>query len=218
MFEIIKEGTLINMSANGLNIIILEGQVKLAQISYENSSPWTGGVDFINFFKKHARRDFLTRLNACVFVSEKQFEARLKEHEISKKQLFSSSHSEAASSALKNIPSLSPWVGLNVLHVIQDSPLGVELINSYSFAADSLTCEWGYVLDFDAGFFEIYSGLNMDELNSTDRFYSLEKDALKLRTAGTYHPLKLVHKFPIDKLPSKQELLNLFSIKDEFLA
>ena len=68
-----------------------------------------------------------------------------------------------------------------------------------SFAADSLFCEWGYVVDLDAEVLEVYRGFQTRP-HQRGRFKDRE---LPRRTAmgETYYPIALLRTWPLSQLP-----------------
>lgn len=64
-----------------------------------------------------------------------------------------------------------------------------------SFAADSLFCEWAYVVDLDAGTLETYRGFNEEPLSAEERFASMYK-------GGDYHPVRLIDVTPLSEIGS----------------
>lgn len=71
------------------------------------------------------------------------------------------------------------------------------ILDGTSFANDSLFCEWGYVVDFDAGVFEVYRGFQTTPHNE-GKFARDEDDR-------GYYPIRLVASFPLDNIPDDWE-------------
>jgi hypothetical protein len=86
----------------------------------------------------------------------------------------------------------------------------IKLENSISFAADSLFCEYAYVVDLSKNTFEVYSGYNKKELTETERFHDLkpEKDS-------EYTPVCLAKTYPLNELPSQDVFIKDFEEEDE---
>jgi hypothetical protein len=57
------------------------------------------------------------------------------------------------------------------------------LIDGYSFAGNSLFCEWGYIINFDRRVIEFYAGFNQQVLDSRARFNELAK-------VNSYQPIR----------------------------
>ena len=105
-------------------------------------------------------------------------------------------------------PELCRDIGGGILQMIVDSDGVFKTKNDLEFAADSLFCEWAYVIDFDKGVFEIYKGFNQMPLNPEDRFYFLTEKSRELEYREMYFPVKLVKSFALDEMdfPSFEEL------------
>lgn len=109
-------------------------------------------------------------------------------------------------------------VGLEILRVIRDNNLGrikdrmlipVEkqtFDDTLKFAANSLLCEWAYVVDFDRNTFEVFEGCNRDQLDDSERFKFLEGATVDKE----YQPVKLAARFPLDNLPSDKQFEAFF--------
>lgn len=81
----------------------------------------------------------------------------------------------------------------------------IVLSDSSSFAGDSLSCEWAYVVDFDKRILEVYSGFNRVPVPKGERFYSLNAATQKNKQyVKGYYPVKLVKKYSLDALPTKR--------------
>lgn len=80
-----------------------------------------------------------------------------------------------------------------------------------SYARDSLSCEWCYIIDVDNGTFEVYKGYNKTPLVPTERFVFLQGEPVH----GKYYPVNLVHSFDIFNLPNDLRFIGLTDPKQE---
>jgi len=95
-------------------------------------------------------------------------------------------------------PELSRDTGSGILDLIYKSEKNLKLKNSIDFAADSLFCEFAYVVNLDKDTLEIYKGFNEEPLNETERFYKLPS---RVCSSGTlYYPVKFLISVPIKEL------------------
>jgi hypothetical protein len=85
------------------------------------------------------------------------------------------------------------------------------------FAADSLFCEWLWLIDLDKLTFEGYKGFNQKPLGKGQRFRYLQ-DANKHRDTdkegnlkpAEYYPVRLAKTFSLENLPSDKEFCRSF--------
>jgi hypothetical protein len=116
-----------------------------------------------------------------------------------------------AGDLIKERPELSRDTSEKVLGMINESDDGLALKNDLEFAADSLFCEWAYVLDLDKGTFEVYEGFNKDKpLTPDDRFFFL-----KDKEANGYYGVKLLKSYRLDDLPAVADFKKEFSEDEE---
>lgn len=171
------------MGTRSLVIVIKNRVVKLAQYGQFDGYPEGQGLGIIETLqgKLAAFSDALDKLH---FITKEEEQAIYK------------SKDEAAINALHDGYKVFPYI-------LDGSVTGV--VDNYQFAAESLWCEWCYVLDFDRDTLEVYKGFNRKELTPEDRFYPLEKFR---DTSTPFHPVKLLCEFKLNNLPKEEEFLH----------
>jgi hypothetical protein len=70
------------------------------------------------------------------------------------------------------------------------------------FMADSLFCEWGYIVNLDENTFEVYKGFQKKK-HRKGRYASMKRG--KGPGANEYYPVALVKAFPLDNIPENWE-------------
>lgn len=117
----------------------------------------------------------------------------------------------------QTFPEFSRDTGAEILSMIQNNRITSNCLdNCLTFAADSLFCEWAYVVDFDKRTFEVYKGFNKTPLEKSDRFYFLREYESDEKYSGKcYHGVKLAKEFNLDDLPENDTFLNAFREEDE---
>lgn len=69
------------------------------------------------------------------------------------------------------------------------------MIDNHTFLADSLFCEWAYIVNLDECAFEVYVGFQKRrDNNPRNRYRNMQKQ-------GEYYPVKLVAEFPLQEIP-----------------
>ena len=84
-----------------------------------------------------------------------------------------------------------------------------------NFAADSLFCEWAYVLDLDQGTFEVYEGFNQSPLGIKDRFAGIAMAPLKPGQQREYYQVRLLKSYSLRRLPNDTTFLRLKTLANK---
>jgi len=110
----------------------------------------------------------------------------------------------------KRYPHLQRDMGAEILsYIMMKSDPGLKLQKEIEFAADSLFCEYAYVIDLDKGVFEIYMGHNCIPLKEGDRFFFLEKLSQKDHRTTQYHPVRLIKTYKLSRLPKEKTFVKV---------
>lgn len=176
------------MGTRGLTAVQLDGEYKVAQYGQWDHYPDGQGATIAKFLD-----DILSVQTTDLFEGSRLDIFRKK---IAQVQELTEEECEAVNAELakggkslrNDWPELSRDTGGEILALIYNSDDPVKLVRDISFAADSLFCEYAYVVDLDKGTFEIFKGFN-DEipLVEGDRFFGLEsKDDVSYRTTKYY--------------------------------
>ena len=119
----------------------------------------------------------------------------------------------------KTYPQLSRDAGAEILTYVYDAHSRKDKlpIKRYiEFAADSLFCEWAYVIDLEKNQLEVYKGFNQTPLDKSERFYGMVDPQ---GMGKGYEPVKFLIAYPLDQLPHPdrfvKELNKLAGYDDE---
>lgn len=185
------------MGTRHLTIVKFGGEYKIAQYGQWDGYPEGQGVTTLEFLRKIVEKNmvdqFADKVQACRWVTKSELETI----EI---------HCRELKRWQDVYPEFSRDTGADILQMVMDSENGLVLQNSIDFAADSLFCEWAWLIDLDTGTFEAYAGFNQAKpLTENDRFYFLVD-----KEEGGYHCIVKVAEWSIDNLPSNEDFLNTF--------
>lgn len=172
------------MGTRHLIAVYQNGVHKIAQYGQWDGYPSGQGKDVLTFLQDAGKVDMLKnyRLKRCRFLTDAEIE------KISKEQ-----------NPVESRPQLSRNMGADILNLAATVD-GLYLVDSIGFAADSLFCEWAYVVDFDTNEFEIYKGFNTTP--AIGRF----KD-LPCEPGSEYTPVTLIKSYKLDALPTLETFL-----------
>lgn len=186
------------MGTRNLSIAIIDGKVKIAQYGQWDGYLSCAGIGILEFIKNgldYGR--FCEALRKCEFISEEDIKALWTSVGANPNSTFVGT--DIADKFQELYPELYRDMGYEVFSKVQNDGFG-RLKNDYDFAADSLFCEYAYVLDMDNKCLEIYTGFNQEPLNEDERFYPLQIGNPK------YYPVKLFKKMTFDEIKEIENL------------
>jgi len=116
---------------------------------------------------------------------------------------------------LEKYPEYHRNTGAKILDLILNRPFGMKISKALEFAADSLFCEWCYVIDLDTMNFEIYRGFNKEKLPENARFAFLNEKSEKDNDHrdNIYYPVRLIAEFGFSQL--EPDTLKNFKLEEE---
>lgn len=179
------------MGTRYLVAVYLDGEYKVAQFGHWDGYPSGAGIQTLEFVKMLSKEklleEFKNKIRASEFFSEEAYNSMDEKY-------------------------LNIGVGVDILRKVLHSEAGFKTVNSLDFAADSLWCEWAWVIDLDKETFEGYRGFNQSyPLSENERFYFLEGSE---HTSG-YHPVRFVKAWEFKGLPDDNKFIKIMESFDE---
>ena len=191
------------MGTRNLTIVKHNDKYKVAQYGQWDGYPSGQGVTVLEFART------LSRINSLL-----EFTHKVDAVEEASSEYIADIEKRVQQGRLKDwalaYPELSRDTCAKILKMIMERPAGLTLRNDIEFAADSLFCEWAYVIDLDEGTLEAFVGFNKLPLKPDDRFYFLMDKRRVDYIDEDYYPIKL--------FPGARWRLNELPTVDEFLA
>ena len=206
------------MGTRNLTCVVQNGEYKIAKYGQWDGYLGSLGADILTFLRDEFKREpFLTGLSKVKEVTTVQLKQFWVDAGADPKCDFVTF--EVAEKFNKVHPELGRDLsGANLLRSIQ---AGTVLWSrpDLNFAADSLFCEWCYVLDLDKNTFESYEGFNTTPIPAGERFASLSPKKYS-GDDSNYYPVRLLKSYKLNRLPSNKTLLRLrtFSKQKEAAA
>lgn len=196
------------MGTRNLTVVVQNNEIKVAQYCQWDGYLEGQGLTALNFLRDEMNQSFRDKVAKCSWITPE-------EH----KQLWVDAGADPDSDMVGMDVSdkfketnfhLHRDCGAIILKLIQDSENGLKLQNTIDFAADSLFCEYGYVVDLDKNTFEVYKGFNKEKLAETERFAFLND-----KSDDGYFPIKLLKSYSLDGLPTKEEIIKDCKTNDD---
>ena len=194
------------MGTSNLICVVSGGNYRVAHYCNHDGYPEGQGAMILEFLRSEKVNNLRNNLDKCVFISQSEYDEKRKEIGWIPGRGYSL---EAYNKFKETYPSLSFVTGAEILDIVAEATEEVKLYNEYDFSRNSLSCEWAYVIDFDANTFEVYEGYNKKPLDKSERFYSTE-----ISDDGFY-PVKLHATFSLDNLPDKDTFLTACEPSEE---
>jgi len=184
------------MGTRHLTVVQLDGEYMIAQYGQWDGYPSGQGEIVLEFLNNWNRSVFEEKLRASRWLTKE--EGRAIEDTIKNQEL-------------ENIweilwPQLLRDTGAKILKLVQESEPGIVLKNSIDFAADSLFCEWAYVIDLDLNLLEVYKGFNEEPLDPSERFFGATTEDPHTNTEK-YYPIRKVTSYSLHTLPSLEQFI-----------
>lgn len=178
-----------------ITAVVLDGQYKVAQYGQWDGYPSGQGYVALEFLRNKMDRPlFESKVRALHFNTKEQDRAEWLQSGADPDSDWVTM--DEAETHRRLYPHNSRDTGAAVLELIQTNPAGLGIQDELEFAADSLMCEWVYVIDLDRNTFEAFKGFNKSPLGNGERFYFLQKPDEE------YYPVKLVASWSLDRLPT----------------
>ena len=188
------------MGTRNITCVCMDGETKVAQYCQWDGYPSGQGVQalkFLHFLASSSRVDeFKKDLLNCEIIAPERLE--LLWQGCGKPADESMVNMEISEKFKEKHPQLNRDMGADVMdHIFTTG--GCELSLQEEFAADSVFCEWGYVVDLDTNQFEVYS--NREDCAADGRF-------AKFADGGRHSPIGKVMSWSLDELPTTEEFLS----------
>jgi hypothetical protein len=197
------------MGTRGTLHVICNKQTKIAKYCQWDNYPSGRGVEALSVLKKLLKptktktfedrlKEVKQKVKGVIALTDKDVQKRWKECGADDSGWVTM---EVSDKFKKNNAHLSRDMGGgNVLELVVKGKINETQLD-LEFVADSLFCEWAYVIDLDKKVFEVYAGFNEKPLKPKDRFFNLQKEGDK------YFPVKLVKKYKLDELPTPKNFV-----------
>lgn len=176
------------MGTRGLTCVVLGGEFKVAQYGQWDHYPGGQGSTIAHFFYCVKLDKFKEAVAKCRFISAEESNKKM-EAFVPDMSPDGWLNMDQAAKLDRYLPELMRNAGAKILNLILLENKH-ELQDNREFAAESLYCEWAYVIDLDTEMIEVYRGFN--KTKPIGRFAKL-----KVAKGEKYKPVTLFHSFPI---------------------
>ena len=196
------------MGTRNLTCVVKNGKIVVAQYGQWDGYPEGQGATCCNFIRDSDLEKFSRNLDDVV---------ELKQETISER--YASCGSDGSGwvnmTVAKKFDREWPWLsrdcGAEILNWIYTGKCKEVVLSTY-FAADSLFCEFAYVLDMDREVLEFYTGFQQESHNK-GRFAKMERED----SSREYYPACLTLEIPFSEIKERgaEALLELTKEEEE---
>lgn len=89
---------------------------------------------------------------------------------------------------------------VKVMHTIEPDHACIHMLDGHDFLADSLFCEWAYIINLDTGMLEVYKGFNRDK-SAAGRYAALDDgDNGRRSEDDKFYGVVFVGEIPLDEV------------------
>lgn len=197
------------MGTRHLIAVQIDGEYKVAQYGQWDGYPSGQGAKILEFLHNHKEKlsAFADAVRACSEMSDEEYEQAQAWVDCGADPDSDFVTADVGEKFRQRYPYLSRDCGADILnHVFNAGKNGLKLRYALDFAADSLFCEWAYVIDLDKNTFEVFKGVNKTPLDPSERFASLPVEPSNIKKQ--YYQVKLVQSYDLDKLPTVKEFVS----------
>lgn len=181
------------MGTRHLVAAVVDGEPRIAQYGQWDGYPAGAGLDVIRFIAEHNMFEFANTLRHTHWATEDEIRQMGRDINITTDVGSGWMTYEQSMQFYKKYPQFSRDTGADVLELVSHGEVNA-LRNSWGFGADSLFCEWAYVLDMDRGVLEVYKGFNRS--TEAEGRWAGEKPV-----SDNYGPVTKVAEFSFESLP-----------------
>lgn len=193
------------MGTRNVTIVVSGGKSVVAQYGQWDGYPDGQGATALAFARDHlrvphAREAFRDRLSRVRLCDQAEVERLWNE--------CGSTDDERNREFRKRHPYFTRDHGAGILQLIWDAKGPVLTRDETDFVADSLMCEWAYVIDLDKQTFEVYRGFNTKPVPAGERFAGMKPHSDEPSYSGNrYYPVRLARSWSFAELPTKKAFL-----------
>jgi len=190
------------MGTRNLTCVVADGAYRVAQYCQWDGYPSGQGKTVLEFCRTMNRGAFKRKVLACNAIDQAEVSRRYKEIGADDSGWVDMAIAEKFKKAW---PQLDRDMGAKVLNAISMAPDGFDIHLDVGFAADSLFCEWCYVIDLDKATLEVFGGFNKKPLPAHERFAGLVDHGNKTADGNQYYPVRLLKTWSLNKLPTYED-------------